>query len=216
MSSPQLYFLDCDGVIFDANAAKAAAFRGALAPYPAELVERMVAYHQAHGGISRYAKLRKFFTEWCPVPDLDAAMQAALTRFSEVAKAEYEALSPVPEALAFAARAGAERVYVVSGADEEELRGIFDRKGIRRRFAEVHGSPATKREHFERILAARALSPRDALFVGDGRGDLEAARALDMPFIFLAAMSDWEDRAEHLRGVEVIETWPELLARLAF
>ncbi|NJM23241.1 MAG: hypothetical protein HC907_33605 [Richelia sp. SM1_7_0] len=55
---------DCDGVIFDSNALKTAAFREVLAAYPQEVVDKFIVYHQKTGGISRYVKLRAFFTEF--------------------------------------------------------------------------------------------------------------------------------------------------------
>ena len=75
-----LAFLDCDGVIFDINAAKTQAFVDALASYPPTAVGSLADYHRAHGGISRYVKFRHFFTELCPVDDVEASVQAALDR----------------------------------------------------------------------------------------------------------------------------------------
>ena len=50
-------------------------------------------------------------------------------------------------------------------------------------FRGVYGSPATKADNLGRILAAEGVPPGQALFVGDGRRDLAAARQLGARFV---------------------------------
>ncbi len=222
-----LFFFDCDGIIFDVNPAKSAAFDYAVADYPANARRALVEYHQQTGGISRYAKLRRFFTEMCPVDDVDAAVAKALERFGDFSRRAYDELEPREEALELAAAVGAaERGYVVSGSDESELRGVFDAKGIADRFAEILGSPTDKPTHLRAVMAKRDVSPRQALFIGDGRGDFDCADELGVWFVFLAEMSDWVDGREVVTeardrfaargvGIAVAETWSELLGWLS-
>lgn len=215
---PAAVFMDCDGVIFDTNQLKCDAFRYALDRYPRAAVEALVDWHKRTGGVSRYLKIEHFFRELNPVPDVAAASARALTRFGEFCERGYEAMQPRSEALAFAALAGGpDCVWVVSGSDEEELRGVFRRAGIADRFVDVHGSPVGKRAHLSRILAARGVAPAQALFIGDGGGDWETAEALGVPFVFLAEMSEWRDgRAAVAESGEapaaIAETWAALTA----
>jgi phosphoglycolate phosphatase-like HAD superfamily hydrolase len=208
-----LVFLDCDGVIFDMNAAKAAAFRAALAGYPKDAVDAMIRIHRATGGVSRYVKLRRFFTELCPVDDVEGALREALSRFGAYATRAYGDARPLPEALDFATLVGAADVYVVSGSDQEELRAAFRRHALDARFADVLGSPETKPDHLRRVLGERGVPPDRALFVGDGRGDLDAAAVIGLPFVFLAALSDWVDGRATTAGYPdgvVAEDWATL------
>jgi len=221
-----LFFFDCDGVIFDVNPAKSAAFDHAVAAYPAPAREALVAYHQQSGGISRYAKLRRFFTEMCPVDDVESAIADALERFGAFSRRAYEDLAPRDEALRFATAVGArQRGWVVSGSDQAELRGVFDRKGIADRFADVLGSPTDKPTHLRRVMAERGIPTQRALFIGDGRGDFDCADELGLWFVFLAEMSDWANGRQVVsaaqerfaaRGIDafVAETWDDLLASL--
>lgn len=205
--------MDCDGVIFDANPVKVRAFEAAVADAPAELRAALVEHHRQSGGVSRYVKLRRFYEQMYPVDDPEAALAAALERFSVAAVEGYRDLSPRPEALRFAERLGGS-VVVVSGSDETELRQIFSDKGILDRFAEVLGSPTPKVEHMRRVLEERGLTSSEALMVGDGRGDLEASHALGIPFIYLEEMSPWTSARKHLRPDDTVaSTWTELLAR---
>ncbi|TNF35274.1 MAG: HAD family hydrolase [Deltaproteobacteria bacterium] len=212
---PKLVFLDCDGVIYDTNRLKCDAYRHALAGYPEAEVDAVVAHHKATGGVSRFVKLRRFFTELHPVADVEAALAPALEAFSDYSREGYAHLAPRPEALAFAAHhGGPARVYVVSGGSEAELRDVFARAGIADRFTAILGSPLTKRDHLEAVLAERGVAARDALFIGDGWADWDTTRALGVPFVFLAEMSEWHDGPDIVRGspdTAVAATWEELL-----
>lgn len=209
-----LTFLDCDGVIFDSNPFKHLAFARALDEYPEEAVERLLRMHSVEGGISRYVKMRRFFEELHPIDDPEPAIRRALERFGEVSKAAYGELTPIPDALAFAAEMGGpESVFVVSGADGDELREVFSMHGIIDRFAEVLGSPTEKQDHLLRVLAERGVPPERALLVGDGKGDFDCARELGVPFVFLAERSDWEDGPSTVapeKDCWVARSWEEL------
>lgn len=214
-----LVFVDCDGVIFDINPAKTQAFVDALQPYPAEPVTALADYHRAHGGVSRYVKFRHFFTELHPVDDVDRAVATALNRYATLVQAAYRATAPLDDAIELIRRLGGpERVYVVSGSDQEELRAVFEHHGIGSAVADVLGSPTLKGDHIARVLAERTVSADRALMIGDGRADFEAAQTLGLWFVFLAQMSEWQDAPSYLCGsprTDEAADWPELLRRLS-
>ncbi len=213
-----LVFMDCDGVIYDTNRLKCDAYRYALDIYPGPLVEALVTYHRATGGVSRYLKIERFFREMHPVDDPDQHIRSALERFAHFCERGYERMRPRPEALTFAElMGGAARVHVVSGSDEAELRRVFDAADLRHRFVEIHGSPVGKKAHFTRICAEAGVEPARCLFVGDGWGDWDAATALGVPFVFLAEMSEWDAALATLaeapvsKPVAIAPTWESLL-----
>lgn len=210
-------FLDCDGVIFDSNGFKQAALRSVLAEYPPAAVDAMELFWTANGGMSRYRKLEHFFREILPLDDVSERVRVTAERFGRLARQAYASAQPVGEALVVARDAGAERCFVVSGADQTELRDIFADKGLAALFGEVCGSPTTKLDHVRRILHERACPPERAIFIGDGGGDFEVGRTLGVPFVYLNQFSEWRDAAAALHGVPealYVETWPELLALL--
>ncbi|MEQ9498731.1 MAG: HAD hydrolase-like protein [Deltaproteobacteria bacterium] len=206
-------FMDCDGVLFDSNAMKSDAIAAAVAGYPPGDVTRLVELHLDQGGISRHAKLRRFFTEIHPVDDVEAALAEALDKFGAHSKRAYAALDPIPAALDFVEALRGCSVNVVSGTDQAELREVFAAKGLMARFADVLGSPTTKPVHLRRVLDAAGVAAARAVMIGDGRGDFQAAREVGMPFVFLAAYSDWASAAVALEGepnVYVARDWAEL------
>ncbi len=209
--------MDCDGVIFDVNRAKVQAFAEALADYPSDVVDRFLDHHKAHGGVSRYAKFRWFFTEVLSVADADARIEDALARYGAASRAAYSAERLRREALDFMDRMSPVPVYVVSGSDQAELREVFRAHGLERSVAAVLGSPTNKLTHCTQVLSELEISPDRALIVGDGRAEFEVAVSLGSPFVFLAEMTDWVAASEHVLAYDratMLHTWTEFLARI--
>ena len=74
-------------------------------------------------------------------------------------------------------------MFVVSGTPEPELREIIKHRSIPHFFQGVYGSPATKIEILQGILAKRKLYPEQVLMVGDALTDWEGAQGLGAEFI---------------------------------
>jgi phosphoglycolate phosphatase-like HAD superfamily hydrolase len=210
-------FLDCDGVVFDSNGFKLEAVRHALAGYPEPALREMATYWAANGGVSRYEKLGHFFVEILKMGDVSQRVAAAAARFSEFSRRAYVDCAALPEALWFARHTGAERCFIVSGTDQDELRDVFEAKQLSGLFADVCGSPTTKLAHLKRILAERGCSAERALFIGDGGGDFAVARQLGVPFVYINQYSEWRAAKAVLHGVQgvsICETWSEIFAQL--
>jgi len=210
-------FLDCDGVIFDSNGFKLDALRHALAGFPAPALRDMEAYWTENGGVSRYEKLGYFFAEILQTSEIAEHVAAAARRFTEFSRRAYSGCSPVPEALLFARLTGAERCFVVSGTDQEELRDVFAAKQLSQAFAQICGSPTSKLAHVTRILEEHRCPGERALFIGDGGGDFAVARRLRVPFVYIEQYSEWKSAHGKLSGapdVLVCETWDDILSQL--
>ena len=85
---------------------------------------------------------------------------------------------------------------VVSGSDQEELRGIFHKKKISNLFdGGIFGSPETKDLILKREMEVGNIS-NPALFIGDSVTDFKASQNANMNFIFLtkwSGISNWAD-----------------------
>ncbi len=199
---------DCDGVILDSNPVKIAAFRTALASEEPALVEAFIAEHRSTGGVSRYAKLARFYRELHPVENPQKAIAEALARFSEAAR---EGLRTCPEVAGIrdVLRAFADRnvpVHVVSGGDQAEVRETLGARGLAALVSGIWGSPTGKREHLERLRSEGELLP-GGVFFGDAELDMQLAEGFGLEFVFVAGVSDWEQGREVVadRGHRVIE-----------
>jgi phosphoglycolate phosphatase-like HAD superfamily hydrolase len=199
---------DCDGVILDSNPVKIAAFRAALADEDPQLVDALIAEHRRTGGVSRYAKLERFYRELRAVEDPQAAVARALERFAEAAA---EGLLRCPEVagvrevlMALASRNVP--VHVVSGGDQDEVREALATHGLAALVSGIHGSPTPKHEHLERLRSEGELLP-GGVFFGDAELDMQLAERFGLEFVFVAGVSDWSEgrAAARERGHRVIE-----------
>lgn len=171
MNRPSLIILDFDGTIVESVDIKTDAFRELFRARP-ESLDRIMAYHLSHNGISRRVKLKYIYEEILGLPygpDLRAETER---RFSELVLTRVMTCPFVPGAQDFLERF-AERVplYVVSASPEIELRRVVEARGLGRYFRGVFGSPTAKLEHARRILFRAAVSASTALYVGDSVED---------------------------------------------
>lgn len=175
--------LDCDGVLLESLEAKTRAFGALFAHHGPGASEFMVAWHQEHGGVSRYKKFEHFYRAYLG-REITREESARLNqRFTALCLDEVLASPLVPGAAEFlVAWSGRLPLYVVSGAPQDELREILHRRNLARHFRAVYGSPDLKPDILERIMETESLPPNRLLMVGDSSTDLQAARAVGALF----------------------------------
>lgn len=186
---------DCDGVVLDSNKVKTDAFYQAAMPYGEAAAQALLDYHVGHGGISRYKKFARFLEELVPRhsagvagPDIDALLDS-------YAAAVRDGLANCKVAAGLELlrdKTTAARWMIVSGGDQQELQGVFSRRGLSDLFdAGIFGSPDTKDEILARLIA-EGLLQRPALFLGDSRYDYEAASRAGLDFVYVSDWSEWD------------------------
>jgi len=143
------------------------------------------------------------------------ARQVAVQRFGVYSLEGFLHVEPLPGALTLMRSVGRDRLVVVSGADQNELRQVFREKQIEPLVSEVLGAPIKKLQLVETVLAARGVPVDEALLIGDGARDFEACRTLGMHFVYLHEHSEWDGARAALAeasDVRWAETWTDLLA----
>ena len=231
-----LIVTDCDGIIFDSNSLKTAAYRAAIADIENdELAERFVnEIHLADVSVARGIKFERFFTEerFAPKPEAEVKgfVDRAFTAYSDQCKAAYRSLTPKDGAVELARRVP---TYVVSGGDNSELAYVFNYHGLVSKdcqpphldklaslFKEIRGSGeggGTKPHHVKEILAKEGIQPERMLFIGDGWTDFKTAQQYGIHFCFLREMSDWRSWEEQTKSaapgtMSIFDTWEEMSA----
>lgn len=180
---PSLIILDFDGTIVESVDVKTEAFRELFGAYSADL-DRIMAYHLAHNGISRHIKFKHIYEEILGVPYDEGLGELTARRFSGLVFDRVITCPLVPGAKAFLERfSPCLPLYVVSASPEAELRRVVEARGLGRHFNGVFGSPGAKVEHARQILLREAASPSAALYVGDSIEDYRVARGLGIPFV---------------------------------
>ena len=190
---------DCDGVVLNSNRLKTEAFRTVTLPWGRSAADEMVAYHTENGGISRYVKFQHFLEKIAPKYETPAQSGPAkpnltqlLERYAMTVRKGLMTCDMGSELEALRAESRA-RWLIVSGGDQEELREVFEDRGLAHYFdCGIFGSPDSKpeilaREHEEGNI-------RDpAIFLGDSKFDYECARACGLDFLFLHGWSEVAD-----------------------
>jgi len=186
----QTFIFDCDGVLLNSNKVKTQAFYNTALPYGIHAAQKLVRYHVANGGISRYKKFQYFLDEIVDKsingPDLEqllsyyaAEVQKALLACDVADKLE-DIKNKYPKT----------KWMIVSGGDQAELRELFKIRQLAHLFdAGIFGSPDTK----DHILASQQSLGNielPAIFFGDSRYDEEVAKNANMTFVFV---SEWSE-----------------------
>lgn len=205
MNDYNCWLFDCDGVILDSNSLKTEAFRRVGMTYGSREADALVEYHVKYGGISRYQKLEFFFRTICGEVEFQDKLRAALADYGAFVSAGLRQCPEVPgvrDFLGLLRGTTGVRIFVVSGSDEEELRGVFKDRGLDRYFNGIFGSPAQKRDIVARLCtveASQGPAPH-AVFCGDSRLDYEVAVACGTEFIMIYGYTEWDGWREALRG----------------
>ncbi|MBI3899038.1 MAG: HAD family hydrolase [Gammaproteobacteria bacterium] len=178
---------DFDGVLVESVDVKTQAFAALYAPYGSQIVDQVVAWHLAHGGVSRYEKFRHFHQTFLHKP-LPAHEEAELAqRFSDL----------VEDAVVAAPWVGGAQelletlhvrvpLFVASGTPEEELIRIIARRNMTRFFAGVAGAPRKKGEIIRGFIQSYEIAASRTLMVGDAMTDYSGAIDAGVMFVGIA------------------------------
>ena len=210
--TPKAVIFDFDGVILESAEIKTQAFLDLFSDHPQHR-EAILRHHLDNVGVSRYRKFEWIYSQLLQMPLEKRESQHLGKAFSDIALGKILACSYVPGALeSLEQMQGGARLFIASGTPQEELDLIVDRRDLRRFFTGVHGTPRTKVEIITMILAEFNLQADDAIFVGDGMSDYQAALETSVPFVARESPAggvDW-----FALGVDPLTDLRELAARI--
>ena len=195
-------FLDFDGVVLESLDIKTGAFRKLFAAYPKQ-VDAIVKYHMENSGVSRYEKFAYFYEKLLGQKMPAGEMEKLDAKFGDLVWKEILRCDFVPGCLDFLEKYSRRvPLFVVSATPEKELHKIVEARGLRQYFKGIYGSPKSKVENIKFALAKSGYSASQAVFIGDGTADFEAAREVGIPFIARSLLATREFWAK--KGVQTI------------
>ena len=134
--SPQIIFFDFDGVLVESVEIKNYAFRKLYAEHGEGVVEKVLAHHAEHGGISRVVKIQHCHWAFLGIDLTHQDLTALTARFADDVEELVIACPSVEGTMEMlAAERMGRRLYIVSGTPEDELQRILDAP------RDGHGSP---------------------------------------------------------------------------
>ncbi|OHC75467.1 MAG: hypothetical protein A3G18_07755 [Rhodospirillales bacterium RIFCSPLOWO2_12_FULL_58_28] len=175
---------DFDGVLAESTDIKDQAFAALYEKHGAEALAGVMAYHRANRGVSRFDKIRYCHRTFLN-HDLSDKELAEIGRwFSARVEDAVAACRAVPGSMEFLKKHGDNlSLFIASGAPEDEVRRIVERRGMAPYLVAVFGSPESKAEIVRGILAEHGFAPGKVLFVGDAMADYNAARTTGVDFV---------------------------------
>ena len=201
---------DCDGVVLNSNKVKTDAFRSVALSFGEKAANALIDFHTQNGGISRYAKFEYFVDYILPTyspheyngarSDLLLSLLAAFAKEVKTGLLKCEitlGLDKLRESIPNACW------LIVSGGDQEELRDVFDHRGLNHYFdGGIYGSPVDKHTIVEELLRSQKIQ-LPALFLGDSRLDHQVAKAFGLDFIFLNQWTEFADWRRYCQSNEI-------------
>jgi phosphoglycolate phosphatase-like HAD superfamily hydrolase len=175
---------DWDGVILDSNSVKDRAFEYVLRDYDEVKVAKLLAYHQANGGISRFVKFRMFFEKMLDQTITANQVEELSRQFSDFALKELvDSALQISESVAWVkVNFDKYNFHVASGSEESELIRVAQAQELAHFFKSFHGSPTPKPELVKSILSSNEYLAEETLLIGDSINDFRAAEANSIAF----------------------------------
>lgn len=185
---------DCDGVIFDSNAAKTTAFRDTALRfgYSEASASEFAEWQSQNFGTSRYAVVEALIGgRFGPPVGVEPDRAQLLSHYARLVRMMYSEVPTTAGLTSFLDSTRDILAFVASGSDQEELRDVLNERNIASRFAGIFGSPTSKKEIVIHLVEGlRSTDPAARiLMIGDAHTDLDAAMANDIDFLFLAGYS---------------------------
>lgn len=175
---------DFDGVIAESMDIKTDAFARLFDEFGPEIVKKVVAHHQAHGGVSRFEKIRLYHEHYLGKAITDEELSAWCGRFSDLVLDAVVSSPYVLGALELLESCHEKySCFIITGTPQEEMEEILSRKGLRRFLVGVYGSPTTKTEIVRELMSAHKFAPKEIIYIGDAMTDYEAAKGAGITFI---------------------------------
>ena len=206
---------DFDGVLVDSTATKTNAFKELFKAYGQDVVDKMVAHHRQHGGISRVEKIKYAHRHFLDGPYSETLAQEHANHYSKLVFEKVVNADWVAGAEAFVQNYHQTiPLFIVSGTPEVELVEIVKKRRIGHYFKEIVGAPVTKSEHIRSLVKKHSLDLGSCFFVGDALTDYNAARETGMPFIGIYTEVEFPKGTTVLPDcVELMETMLQYPAR---
>jgi phosphoglycolate phosphatase-like HAD superfamily hydrolase len=214
IQSYKTLIFDCDGVVLDSNAVKTQAFYDTALEFGRDAAERLVEYHKANGGVSRFKKFDYFLanivTESKDFPTHDELVK----KYAKMVKQGLLESRIEPNLEIIKEVTPNSKWLIVSGGAQDELRWVFREKGIDEMFeGGIFGSPDSKEEILAREIGqGNIVEP--ALFIGDSKYDYLAANKYDIDFLFVMQWTEFSGWNEfcHSHNIVVCEGLSDMLA----
>ncbi len=193
---------DFDGVIVESVDIKTAAFAELFKNEGKEAVNKIVGYHLANTGVSRYEKFKYIYKEILKRDLSENEFKGLCDRFASLVVKSVVRAPYVRGSVEFLeAYSSIYKCFVVSATPQPEIEDIIRLRGIEKYFTAVYGAPRKKTKAVGEIIGDYHLLPKELLYVGDALSDYKAAAGNGAHFI--ARINDNESLFKGIKCIKV-------------
>lgn len=193
-SSFKVILLDFDGVLVDSNAVKDKAFEHVFAGEKKHLPEILAYHHRTN--IIRFEKFRYIYEHILCRPYTLQDEQRLAEEFSAYCITQVIQCPWVEGAEEFLKAFKDKRpMHLISINPPDDLQAILKARHMEHYFKGVYAVNGLKTEAIISILKQEQITPKEAVFIGDSRGDLESAHQAGVFFIGRRSNYDFSKQA---------------------
>lgn len=174
---------DFDGVLAESVNIKTEAFRKMYLSHGKDFSDKVVEYHLANGGVSRYEKFKIFNGEWLGENIDQNRINELAQVFSNLVVTGVVNASEVKGAKEFLSKSDTYTKFIITGTPTIEIKPILERRNMTHYFKGIYGSPEKKGHWVKHILAEENITADECVFIGDALADYNAAIENDMLFV---------------------------------
>jgi phosphoglycolate phosphatase-like HAD superfamily hydrolase len=168
---------DFDGVILDSMKIKANGFAKLFEEYSDDKVAQIVDFHYKNGGVSRFDKIKYFYNSILNKEIDNKLVEEFANKFAYIIKDEIENSSNlIEDSVTFIKNNYTKyNLYIVSGAEHNELNKLCKIFELDKYFISINGSPTKKAQLVKSILFENSYKSSETILIGDSINDYEAS-----------------------------------------
>lgn len=175
---------DFDGVLAESVSIKGDAFVALYRDESDEIQKQVLAYHEEHGGVTRFDKILYYETELCGRSVTEQGVIDIANRFAQIVEQgviQSDWVSGAKDVLELYHQNVP--LYIASATPQNELHRIAKARKMFHYFNMVGGTPKKKGEHLKDIISENNYQPTRTLMIGDAITDYNAAQKNGTVFI---------------------------------
>jgi phosphoglycolate phosphatase-like HAD superfamily hydrolase len=175
---------DFDGVIFDSMKIKSEGFLELFKEYDNLALKKMEEYHYLHGGVSRFDKIRYFYSDILGKNISEDEVFLLADKFARIIEKKlFNRDNLILDSLNFIEKNYKKyNFHIVSGAEHKELNRICDAFDLCEFFISIDGSPTKKDILVKNVLEKYDYSQDESILIGDAITDYNAAKKNGIAF----------------------------------
>jgi len=175
---------DFDGVILDSMKIKGDGFLELFKGYDKKYLKELEIFHYAHGGVSRFEKIKYFYTDILKKNISEEEILKLADKFAKIIKNKLQNKENlIKETIAFIKENYKQYdFHIVSGAEHNELNDLCKQFELIQYFISIDGSPTKKDVLVRNVIEIYSYKKEETILIGDAVTDYNASKLNNLEF----------------------------------